>query len=186
MAGTKLPLSSPFPRASVARILEPAGGKLGATLVARQLGYLTIKVTFHRQPLYDLEVKFYEAQADGTKGAQVGGKAFKTDRAGRASLDYLVDRGVYVVEIENQTAPALVSTVTDPTTPYVVPLPVNRPYFDFDEACEFDDALVTIADYVGTGGGGDGGGGDGDAGGDAASAAAVTDALGLDQWDTSS
>jgi hypothetical protein len=184
MAAPKQPAVSPFPRASVARILEPAGKKLGATLVARQLGYLTIKVTFHRQPLYDLEVKFYEAQPDGTKGAQVGGKTFKTDRTGRASLDYLVDTGVYVVEIEKQTAPALVSTVTDLQKPYPVPLPVNRPYFDFDEACEFDDDLIELVDYVSAAGGGESeGAGEDD---DAASAAAVTDALGLDQWDTSS
>jgi hypothetical protein len=178
------PPVSPFPRASVARVLDPANDKLGATLVARQLGYLTVKITFHKQPLHDLEVRFYEAQPDGTKGAQVGGKTFKTDRTGRASLDYLVDTGVYVVEIENQTTPALVSTVTDIQKPYVVPLPVNRPYFDFDEACEFDDALVAIVDYVSADGGGDSEG-DGDAD-DGGSAAAVTDALGLDQWDPSS
>jgi hypothetical protein len=167
---------SPFPKASAARVLEPHADKLSATLVARQLGYLAVKVTFHKQPLYDLEVKFYEAAADGSKGAQVGGKTFKTDRTGKAYLDYLVDTGVYVVEIENQTALALVSTVTDIKTPYVVPLPVNRPYFDFDEECEFDDDLIEITDYVSPPSGGPSAADDQD------DAAAVSDALGLDQW----
>jgi hypothetical protein len=176
MAVPKVPPVSPFPKASVARVLEPHNDKLGATLVARQLGYLAIKVTFHKQPLYDLEIKFYEAEADGSKGDPVGGKTFKTDRAGKASLDYLVPTGVYVVEIENQTNPALVSTVTDPRKPYVVPLPVNRPYYDFDEACEFDDEDREVVDYVSAGSG------DATATDSPEDAAAVTTALGLDQW----
>ena len=68
------------------------------------------------------------------------------------------------------------STVTDIKTPYVVPLPVNRPYFDFDEECEFDDDLIEIADYVSPPSGGPSAADDQD------DAAAVSDALGLDQW----
>jgi hypothetical protein len=152
MATPKVPPVSPFPQACVARIFEPPADKLGATLVARQLGYLAVKVTFHKQPCYDLEVKLYEAEADGTKGAQVGdGKTFKTDRAGMVMLDTLVDRGLYVAEIENQTTLALVTTVEDPSKPYVVPLPVDRPYFDFDEACEWDDERREVVDYVSQG-----------------------------------
>jgi hypothetical protein len=179
MAIPKIPPVSPFPKASVARILDPHADKLGATLVARQLGYLAVKVTFHKQPLDGLEVKFYEAEADGSKGAQVGGKTFKTDLTGRAWVDYLVDAGVYVVEIEKQTSPALVSTVSDLQRPYVVPLPVNRPYFDFDEQCEFDDQQIEVTDYVPAPD-------DGSDADDPADAALVTDALGLDQWGASS
>jgi hypothetical protein len=133
-------------------VLDPPQDKLGATLVARQLGHLAIKVTFHKHPCHDLEVKFHEAEADGSKGAQVG-DTYKTDRFGVARHEFLVGTGVYVAEIENQPTPALVTTVSDPTKPFVVPLPVGRPYFDFDESVEFDDELREVSDYLSAGDG---------------------------------
>jgi hypothetical protein len=143
---------SPYPPASVARVLAPHQQKIGATLIARTLGFLAVKVTFHKVACPDLEVKFYEAEADGKKGAQVGA-AKKTNRAGLASADKLVPAGLYVCEIENQAAAIVVPTVADPDRPHPIPTPIDRPYFDFDEAAEFDDQIEERALYESLGDG---------------------------------
>ncbi len=142
---------SPFPRAALARVLDPHEKKLSGMLVARQLGHLAVKVTFHRHPIYDVEVKFFEAAADGGKGAAVG-DPLKTDRNGVARVDHMVDAGLYVCEIENQD-PTIARTSSDPMKPHVVPTPVGRPYFDFDEAPEFDHEIREVYDYEGVGDG---------------------------------
>jgi hypothetical protein len=152
MPGPSKEIVSAFPTAHVARVLDPHEDKLGATLVARQLGHLAVKVCFHREPCYGLEVKFYEQGDDGKKAKQLGA-ARKTDRHGIARYEYLVDRGLYVVEIEKQESAAIVPTVIDPTKPYVIPTPVDRPYFDIGETPEFDHEVRTVDDYEGAGDG---------------------------------
>jgi hypothetical protein len=142
--------SSPFPIASTARVLDPHQGKVGATLVARMLAHLAVKVTFHLQPCYGLEVKFYEAKPDGSKAKQLGGP-LRTDRMGVARLDHLIEVGLYVCEIQDQAKPVVVPTVQDPEKPHVVPTPVDRPYFDFDEDPEFDHEPREANDYEGAG-----------------------------------
>ena len=131
------PKFSPYPRAFVARIPAPAGKKLSGTLIPRQIGFLAVKVTFHKEPCPGLEVKFSEADDEGKPGAQVG-ETTKTNKRGVAKVPYLVPAGIYVAEIKNQT-PALISTVDDDRRPFVVVTPVDRPYFDLEEDLEFDE-----------------------------------------------
>lgn len=152
MPAPKEALVSPFPTASIARVLAPHEKKLGATLVARHLAHLAVKVTFHKQPCFDLEVKFYKVKDDASKDTQLGDPV-KTDRTGVARLDHLVDAGLYVCEIENQARPVAVATVSDPAKPYVIPTPVDRPYFDFEEDPEFDHEVREVQDYDGAGDG---------------------------------
>jgi hypothetical protein len=133
---------SPFPHAYVARLADPAGEKVSATLIARQVGYLAVRVTFHKKPCVGLEVKFSKAGDDGKPGAQVGEKV-KTNKRGIARFDYLVTAGVYVCEIQNQH-PTLVTTVVDLAHPYAVVTPIDRPFFDVEEAHEWDEEQLDV------------------------------------------
>lgn len=133
---------TPFPHAYVARLAAPGEDKVSATLIARQVGYLAVRVTFHQQPCVGLEVKFSKAGADGKPGAQVG-ETVKTNKKGIARLDYLVTAGIHVCEIQNQL-PTLVTTVVDLAHPYAVVTPIDRPFFDVDEAHEWDEAQLDV------------------------------------------
>ena len=133
---------TPFPNAFVARLAAPADGKVSATLIARQVGYLAVRVTFHKKPCVGLEVKFSKAGDDGKPGAQVGEKV-KTNKKGIARFDYIVTAGVYVCEIQNQH-PTLVTTVVDLAHPYAVVTPIDRPFFDVAEAHEWDEEQLDI------------------------------------------
>jgi hypothetical protein len=135
---------SPYAPAYVARVSDPKGDRLSATLVPRHLGFLSIKVTFHKIPCPGLEVKLSEANPDGTKGKSVGDPQ-KTDEWGYVTVDYLVPAGPYVCEIEGQ-AETFAVTVDDPEKPFSIVLPVDRPYHDVDEEPEYDDADRKIED----------------------------------------
>ena len=131
------PKVSPFPRGHVARIPSSDKKKISAVLVPRQMGHLIVRLTFHKDPVAGLEVKFSKAGADGKPGKSMGDPVVSTSQ-GIARIDRLVPGGRYVCEIEHQD-PALVTTVLDPAQPFVVVLPVGRPHFDFEEGAEFDD-----------------------------------------------
>lgn len=126
---------SPYPHGHVARVEDPHGGKLGAVLVPRPMGYLAVRIYFHRVPVQGLAVKFFESSG-GTKGAQVG-EELRTDAAGLARVDMLVPALEYVCEIENQP-PATVTTVHAPGDSFPLVLPIGRPFVDVDEDHEFD------------------------------------------------
>jgi hypothetical protein len=128
---------SPYPPARAARVPSPANGKLSAVLVARPMGCLVVRVTFHKRPCAGLEVTFSEAGADGSAGAAVGPKVV-TDPRGLAKVPWMVPAGRYVCQIENQL-PTLVTTVHDPARPYPVVTPILRPYYDVDEEHEWHD-----------------------------------------------
>lgn len=132
--------ASPYPPARAARIPSPANGKLSAVLVARPMACLVVRVTFHKEPCVGLEVKFSKATDEGKAGDAVGEKT-KTDERGLAMVPFMVPAGLYVCEIENQR-PTVVSTVIDPKRPFPVVTPIDRPYFDVDEAHEWHDEEV--------------------------------------------
>jgi len=138
------PKISPFPDGLVARVPSSDKKKISAVLVPRAMGHLCVQLTFHKEPVKGLEVKFSKAGPDGKPGAKLGDPVTSTEQ-GIARIDRLVPAGRYVCEIEHQD-PALVSTVMDVNKPFVVPLPVGRPYVDAGEAHEFDDFEGEIVD----------------------------------------
>ena len=129
--------TSPYPPAYAARIPAPHGGKLSAVLVARPMACLVVRVTFHKDPCVGLEVKFSKATDEGKAGDAVGEKT-KTDKRGVAWVPFMVPAGLYVCEVENQQ-PTIVGTVIDPQRPFPVVTPIDRPYYDVDEAHEWHD-----------------------------------------------
>ena len=129
--------TSPYPPAYAARIPAPHEGKLSAVLVARPMACLVVRVTFHKEPCVGLEVKFSKATDEGKAGDPDGDKT-KTNKRGLAGVPFMVPAGLYVCEIENQN-PTIVSTVIDPKRPFPVITPIDRPYYDVDEAHEWHD-----------------------------------------------
>lgn len=107
-------------------------------LVARPMGYLIVRIYFHRVPVEGLEVRFYSSN-DGEKGDEIG-EAVRTTQTGIARVEMLVPAVEYVCEIENQPL-ARVTTVADLRDSYPLVLPIGRPYVDVDEDHEFDPNL---------------------------------------------
>lgn len=131
---------SPYPPARAARIPSPAEGKLSAVLVARPMGCLVVRVTFHKAPCVGLTVKFSKATDEGKPGEAVG-KETRTDAKGVAGVPFMVPAGLYACEIQGQL-PTVVSTVSDPETPHPIVTPIDRPYYGVDEAHEWHDEEV--------------------------------------------
>jgi hypothetical protein len=129
---------SPYPRGHVARVPDPHGDQISAVLVPRPMGYLIVRIYFHRVPVEGLEVEFFVSN-DGEKGDAIG-TAVRTDDTGMARVDMLVPAVEYVCEIEDQPL-ARVTTVHDLRESYPLVLPIGRPYVDIDEAHEFDPNL---------------------------------------------
>jgi len=127
---------SAYPPGYVARVPSTMKDKLSAVLVARAMGYLRVRVTFHKEPCAGLKVKFSKAGDDGKPGDPIGDET-KTDDDGRAEVPFMVPAGIYACEIENQQ-PTVVNTVHDWNVPFPVITPIDRPYFDVDEEHEWD------------------------------------------------
>jgi len=106
-----------------------------ATVVLRSLGHLAVQVLFHADPVVGAKVTFAKATDQDEAGDAVGGE-LTTDERGIARLDFAVDSGHYICQIERQP-PLLVTTVDDPKQPYPVVLPIGRPYVDFEGDVEF-------------------------------------------------
>lgn len=137
MASPRHSESSPYPEALVARLDAPVRGRLSATLAPRAMGYLSVRVTFHRAPCIGIKVSFSEASSeDGVVGRPIGGE-LTTDRDGVARLDFLVPAGHYGCKVQNQRL-TTVPTVPDDLVPFPVLTPIGRPYFDIGESREFD------------------------------------------------
>jgi hypothetical protein len=131
---------SPYPPAIAARVpSEKKSDKLSAVLVPRSVGYLNVRVTFHKDPCRGLKVKLFETDDDGKKGAQVGEET-KTKKHGIVCVPFLVPAGLYVCAIENQPE-TLVNTVVDIDDTFEVVTPVGRPYVDIDEDAEWADPV---------------------------------------------
>lgn len=126
---------SPYPRARIARVPDPHEDGLSAVLVPRPMGYLVVRIYFHRVPVEGLEVGFFVSN-DGEKGDQVG-ETMRTGEDGIARVDMLVPAIQYICEIERQP-PAIVTTVHELDESYPLVLPIGRPFVDVDEDHEFD------------------------------------------------
>ncbi|MFV8755134.1 hypothetical protein ACNOYE_31690 [Nannocystaceae bacterium ST9] len=129
---------SPYPRGHVARVPDPHEDGLSAVLVPRPMGYLIVRVYFHRVPVEGLKVEFFVSN-DGEKGDAIG-TAVQTNDEGMARVDMLVPAIEYVCEIENQPL-ARVTVVHDLRDSFPLVLPIGRPYVDIDEDHEFDPSL---------------------------------------------
>lgn len=127
--------SSPYPRGHIARVPDPHEDQISAVLVPRPMGYLIVRVYFHRVPVEGLRVEFFVSN-DGEKGEAIG-EPVQTNQDGMARVEMLVPAVEYLCEIENQP-PALVHTVHDLRESYPLVLPIGRPYVDVDEDHEFD------------------------------------------------
>ena len=126
---------SPYPHGHVARVEDPHAGKLGAVLVPRPMGYLAVRIHFHRVPVRGLAVRFFE-WSGGQKGAQVG-EDLVTGEDGIARVDMLVPAVEHACEIEHQPL-AVVTTVHAIDDWFPLVLPIGRPYVDVDEDHEFE------------------------------------------------
>jgi len=117
--------------------VDPKGSssRRSATIVLRALGHLAVQVFFHADPVEGAKVSFAKATDEDEPGDAVGGE-LTTDARGIARLDFLVDAGHYVCQVERQPS-LLVSTVDDAEEPYPVVLPIGRPYVDFEGDVEF-------------------------------------------------
>jgi hypothetical protein len=126
---------SPYPLGLLARVERPHEDKISAVLVPRPMGYLAVRIYFHRVPVAGLKVKLFKSSG-GEKGAQVG-EEIQTLEDGIARVDMLVPAIEYVCEIEDQP-PTIVTTVHDRDETYPLVLPIGRPFVDVDEDHEFD------------------------------------------------
>lgn len=126
---------SPYPHGHIARVPDPHGDTLSAVLVPRPMGYLAVRIYFHRVPVAGLEVKLFESN-DGEKGEQIG-ETMRTGEDGLVRVDMLVPATQYVCEIERQP-PAIVTTVHTLEESFPLVLPIGRPFVDLDEDHEFD------------------------------------------------
>lgn len=132
---------SPFPPARAARIpsevKEEKAKKLSAVLVPRSVGYLVVRVTFHKDPCAGVKVSLYETDDSGKKAAQVGDEMV-TNKYGIVRVPWMVNAGLYVCAIEGQDE-TVITTIGDLEDAYEVVTPVGRPYVDVDENDEWDD-----------------------------------------------
>jgi hypothetical protein len=117
--------------------VDPKGppSRRSATIVLRALGHLAVQVFFHADPVEGAKVTFAKATDEDEAGDPVGGE-LTTDAQGIARLDFAVDVGHYICQVERQL-PLLLTTVDDAEEPYPVVLPVGRPYVDFEGDVEF-------------------------------------------------
>ncbi len=123
-------------KVQAARVHPKAPSKRrSATIVLRSLGHLAVQLFFHAEPVEGASVSFAKATEEDEAGDAVGPK-LTTDGQGIARLDFAVDAGHYICQIERQD-PLLVTTVDDPEQPYPVVLPIGRPYVDFEGDVEF-------------------------------------------------
>lgn len=127
---------SPYPVAHLARLPAKDSPLVSAVLVPRALAYLSIRITFHCEPLRDLAVELFEEAKPNQRGKSLAG-VLRSDADGRVGLEFMVPAGRYICAIERQPDTAI-TTVKDFDQPFLVILPIGRPYFDLDEAPEFD------------------------------------------------
>jgi hypothetical protein len=106
-----------------------AGKKYHVIVETPGMAWLAVQVFFHGQPLPEAPVEFFEAKADGSRGAQAG-EGQVTDEEGRAALEEQVEIGSYVCAVEGQLD-TIITTTSDPGEPVELVLPIGRPAFDY-------------------------------------------------------
>jgi hypothetical protein len=94
------------------------------------LAYLSVVVFFHQQPISGLKVTFAEIGPDDQPGQQEGDEV-KTDSDGVAKLLTPAPIGRYICRIQYQP-PTVITTVPDIEDPFMIVLPIGRPYYDFE------------------------------------------------------
>lgn len=98
------------------------------------LGFLSVRVFFHQEPMQGLRVQFHEIAGDSL-GNPIGDEVL-TDINGTATLDRFVTIGHFACVIEHQR-PKGITTVDDPDDPLILVLPIGRPLTDFQGDVEF-------------------------------------------------
>jgi hypothetical protein len=122
-----------LPRAYLARVPFPAGGKVSAVLVPRPMAFLAVQLLFEGDPAVGRQVQFFECSDDAgddepSKGDAIG-DPLPSDDQGVARLPRLVAAGHYVCEIDGQED-ALVSTVNRLSDAHPVYLPIDAEVVD--------------------------------------------------------
>lgn len=109
---------------------------LSATVDLPITGYLSVEVTFLGEPVAGLKVEFRRPNGvvvdpfTAVKLTSLGVASNVTDSFGRCAIPYPVAVDNYTCHIENQD-PAPITTVEAIDRPFVIVLPVGRPYGDF-------------------------------------------------------
>jgi len=122
-----------LPRAYLARVPFPTGGKVSAVLMPRSMGFLAVQLLFEGLPAVARQVQFFEcsdnAGDDGPSKGDALGDAMPSDDQGVARLPRLVPAGHYVCEIDGQEE-ALVPTVNRLSAAHPVYLPIDAEVVD--------------------------------------------------------
>ena len=100
--------------------------------------FLSVIVFFHQEPIADLKVKFTAVSPGGATDAELG-QEVKTDSEGVAKLLTPVPIGNYLCEVQYQP-PTMITTVPDIEDPFILVLPIGRPYYDFDGDSPFKES----------------------------------------------
>jgi hypothetical protein len=120
----------------VARIPVGDGDSKSAVLVARSLGYLIVRVLFHGRPVSGLTVDFGQLSDIKDQSPAMLKPTRATDDDGIAVFPRLMPTGSYACRIEKQPD-AVVHTTASLDDPFVVVLPVGRPFVDVADVDEF-------------------------------------------------
>jgi hypothetical protein len=109
----------------------PGGNGLGGAIDQPFLGYLAVRLLFQDEPVKGLKVQFFRADDSKVTPPRPPLKSADelTGDDGVFAIPYLVKVGTYRCRIEGQPD-TLITTVEQPDKPFVVVLPVGRPYFD--------------------------------------------------------
>ncbi len=122
--------------AFVARVPVGDAESKSAVLVARSLGYLAVRVLFHGQPIAGLSVDFGKLSGVTDDSPTSLKPTLATDDDGVALFARLVPTGSYACQIEKQPS-AVVHTTGSLDDPFVLVLPIGRPFVDVDDVEEF-------------------------------------------------
>jgi hypothetical protein len=104
-----------------------------------ELGFLAVQVFFHEEPVEHLAIFFVNKKG---KVVNPNDEPVRTDQKGIARLEDLAPVGLYDCRIRTAGpgGPHMertISTVEDPAKPFIIVLPVGRPYFDIAGNWEF-------------------------------------------------
>jgi hypothetical protein len=122
-----------LPRAYLARVPFPAGGKVSAVLVPRPMGFLAVRLLHDGWPVVGRQVQFFVRQEDAEdeKGDALG-KAMLSDDDGVARLPRLVAIGTYVCEVDEHDV-TVVCTVNRLRAAVPLQLPIGSEAIDNTE-----------------------------------------------------
>jgi len=111
--------------------LLPNPEEEGGVIDVHFWGYLAVKLLFLGEPVEGLRVEFIDGTMTKMPVPLLANE--RTDADGCHAYAVPVDVGVYTCRVEGQ-ADVTITTVETPARPFVLVLPVGRPYFDINEA----------------------------------------------------